>query len=168
MNLATHYYVKARDNYPWDLPEAIEALEYALSYDDTHAGTHCLAGRFYAEQEQNYAEAFYHFEQALVHDVNHIDTYYYYANALILYGEYAKAKKLLKHGKTVKGICISCVLVRLAMIQELKGNFCKAKTLLEKACEKSVCNEERSEIKTVLNRVNEKMGPQETDKPKKA
>lgn len=164
MNLATQYYVKARDHYPWDLPEAVEALEYALSYDDTHAGTHCLAGRYYAEQEQDFSQAFYHFEQALVHNVNHIDTYYYYANALITFGEFDRAKRLLEYGKTIKGICDSCILVKLALIQELKGNLYKAKKLLEKARLKSICNDERADIKATLTRVNDKLGVKEKSK----
>ncbi|NRA11714.1 MAG: hypothetical protein HRT57_07155 [Crocinitomicaceae bacterium] len=44
--LATQYYLKAKDNYPYDLPEAMESLEYAMSYNNEHAETHCLMGMF--------------------------------------------------------------------------------------------------------------------------
>tara|TARA_Y100000768_G_scaffold319786_1_gene255499 strand:+ start:420 stop:554 length:135 start_codon:yes stop_codon:yes gene_type:complete len=41
--LATKYFIKATDAYPFNLEETIEALDYALSYDETHAGAHCIA-----------------------------------------------------------------------------------------------------------------------------
>ena len=99
---ANSYYLKAKESYPWDLSESLEALEYAISYDETHAPAHSLLGQLYAEQLNNYEEAFYHFEQALILDIHYVETYYHFSDALIQYGELKRAKKLLKHAKKNK------------------------------------------------------------------
>jgi hypothetical protein len=38
MTAADKYYLKAKDYYPYEIEEALEALEYGLSADETHAG----------------------------------------------------------------------------------------------------------------------------------
>ena len=44
-NLANNYLFKALDAYPYDLEETIEALTYALSYDEKNTVALCLMGR---------------------------------------------------------------------------------------------------------------------------
>lgn len=155
--LATQYYLKAKDNYPYDLPEAMESLEYAMSYNNEHAGTHCLMGTFYYEQLNDFKEAFYHFEQAMIHDVEHIDTYYFFSMALIEYGEFDKAKTLLKHAETIKGICLSCVFERKALIHEKMGNLKKSEKQLLKAVSMSTSNCEIGNLNLDLERVRKKI-----------
>lgn len=156
-DLATTYYLKAKDSYPYDLEETFESLSYALSYDESHAASHCLMGRFYAEQAQDYTESFYHFEQALLKDMTYISTYYYYADALITYGEFDRVKRLLKYAKGVKGICLSCVLQRKALLKEKQGKLIKAKNLLNKAKQMSTNNGEISFIEEELKRIKSKI-----------
>ncbi len=156
--LASHYYIKARDVYPYDLQEALEAVGYALSYDDEHAGAHCLKGQMLFEQEKNFREAFYHFEQALVHDPEYIETYYCYADALIAYGEFDRAERLLDHAINVRGICQACILRQTALLKEYKGKYGKAIKLLNKAIKRSVHNGEIADLKDELKRVKEKLG----------
>ncbi|MBP6238275.1 MAG: hypothetical protein KA270_13100 [Saprospiraceae bacterium] len=50
MSSIDRYLVKALDAYPYNLEEAIESLDYALSGDNNNAATLCLYGRVYAEQ----------------------------------------------------------------------------------------------------------------------
>lgn len=38
------YYFEALDNYPYNLPDCLEALNYALSYDPEDADSLCLMG----------------------------------------------------------------------------------------------------------------------------
>ena len=52
MSSIDRYLVKAIDAYPYNLEEAIESLDYALSGDNNNAATLCLYGRVYAEQLQ--------------------------------------------------------------------------------------------------------------------
>jgi len=42
------YYFEALDNYPYSLPDCLEALNYALSYDPEDADSLCLMGRIYS------------------------------------------------------------------------------------------------------------------------
>jgi len=156
-DLATTYYLKAKDSYPYDLEETFESLSYALSYDENHAASHCLMGRFYAEQEQDINESIYHFEQALIHDMNYIETYYFYADVLIKYNEFERVKRLLNYAKNVKGICKSCVLQRKALMKEKQGKLSKAKKLLTKAKSISIHNGEISFLEDELKRVKNKL-----------
>ncbi|NNG27070.1 MAG: hypothetical protein HKM87_06060, partial [Ignavibacteriaceae bacterium] len=45
ITLADTFYLKALDLYPFELDQVIEALNYAISYDNDHAGAHCLLGK---------------------------------------------------------------------------------------------------------------------------
>lgn len=156
-NLATHYLIKAKDAYPYELADAMEALEYSLSYDDTNAAAHCLMGRMQLDQLKNYKEAFYHFEQALAADIDYCETYYYYADALVNYGDFDRAQKLLAYAKTIPGICKACILQRKSLIHEKKGDLIKAKKQLKKAMQISTNGNERYNLKEDLKRVQEKM-----------
>ena len=156
-NLATHYLIKAKDAYPYELAEAMEALEYSLSYGDTNAAAHCLMGRMQLDQLKNYKEAFYHFEKALVADIDHFETYYYYADALINYGDFERVKKLLSYAQQIPGICQACILQRKSMIHEKNGDLIKAKKQLKKALQLSTNGNERYNLKEDLKRVQEKM-----------
>jgi len=155
---ATQYYAKAMANYPWELDEVIEALNYALSYDNEHAGAYCLLGRIYSEQLIDFEDAFYYFEQALLHNINYINTYYFYSMSLIQYGDFAKAEILLNHGMKVKGICKACLTQRFALIYEMQGKLLKAKKLLRKAIALSINNEEIEGFRSDLKRVKDKIG----------
>ncbi|MCG8582088.1 MAG: hypothetical protein MI866_19340 [Bacteroidales bacterium] len=42
--LADQYFIKALDQYPYSLEEAIENLGYALSQDGEHSGANYLMG----------------------------------------------------------------------------------------------------------------------------
>jgi hypothetical protein len=48
------YYFEALDNYPYSLPDCLEALNYALSYDPEDADSLCLMGRIYSEMLSDY------------------------------------------------------------------------------------------------------------------
>jgi len=67
---ANFYFIKALDNYAYNFQEAIEALNFALSYDEEHAGAHCLMGRLCSEYLNTYDQAEVHFKRALFYDKN--------------------------------------------------------------------------------------------------
>ncbi|NOX48106.1 MAG: hypothetical protein GXO89_14125 [Chlorobi bacterium] len=166
-NLATQYYVKARDNYPYNLEEVLESLNYALSYDDEYAAAHCLMGMFYVEQIRDYDKAFQYFEQALVYDLNYLETYYHYPKALINFGDLVKARKILTYAQSIKGICQSCILQLQALVFEKNADFKKAKKLIEKALLISIDNEEISFLNDELKRINKKIKKRKTSVRKK-
>ena len=57
MSTTQKYILQAFDNYPYNLPEALEALEYALSSDPQNTIALTLMGRLYAEQLNEYEMA---------------------------------------------------------------------------------------------------------------
>jgi len=151
------YYLKALGNYPYNLPEAIENLNYALSYDDTCANSHCLMGKLYMEQLLNYEMAQYHFEQALCTDLHHIDTYYNFIWLSIKLEEYKQAKKLLRFARQIKGIYKPALLYAKANMHEKRGKFNAAKTVLKKAIYLSTYNSECKFFRDELGRIKRKL-----------
>ena len=68
-NLLDKYLFQALDAYPYNLEEAVESLNYALSYDDKNPIALCLMGQIYAENLRNYEEAKEYYQQALAADM---------------------------------------------------------------------------------------------------
>lgn len=157
ITLADTYYLKALDLYPYELDQVIEALNYAISYDNDHAGAHCLLGMLNLYQLGKYREAEDHFEKALASDIDNTETYYSYADLLIQIGEYGKAKKLIKYAYKIKGINVSRLKHFEGLIAEIKGNYLKAKEYMKLAYVNSYRKIEREFLKGELERVKSKM-----------
>ena len=161
ITLADTYYLKALNLYPYELDQVIEALNFAISYDDDHAGAHCLFGKLNMYQLGNFSKAEDHFEKALASDLNNVETYYSYAELLIQTGEYAKAKKLIKYAYKIKGINISRLKHNEGLIAEIKGDLEKAKTFMTFAYNGAYRKIERDFLKDELDRVTSKLKPPE-------
>lgn len=155
--LSNKYYLKACEAYPYYLSEALESLSYALSYESDHAGAHCLLGRLNMEQLKQFDKAQYHFEQALVSDMNFIATYEYYSFLLIQLREFLKAEKLIKYSYSIKGVNVAAMQYREGLLNEYQKNYKKARKLMKKAFDHSCNEEERGFIKTELERVESKL-----------
>ena len=155
--LANDYYLKALDNYPYCLPEFLEAINYALSYDENHADAHCLMGRFYMEELLKFDEAEAHFNSALENDVLHIITYYQYIRLMITIDDFDKAKRLIKFAKSIKGVSQTILLWRESNIYEIKGKFKKSLGCLNKALEISIFTCDIDFYKAEKTRVKEKL-----------
>ncbi|NQZ44658.1 MAG: hypothetical protein HRT65_10135 [Flavobacteriaceae bacterium] len=98
------YLFKALDAYPYELEEAIEALNYALSYDAKNVKALCMMGTIYAEQLGEYEAAKACFEEALEHDLESPYIYPDYIAVLILNEDLTQAQKVLEFALTVKGM----------------------------------------------------------------
>ncbi|WP_236687013.1 tetratricopeptide repeat protein [Elizabethkingia anophelis] len=66
------YYFEALDHYPYSIPDCVEALNYALSYDPQDADSLCLMARVYSEILKDYNTAKAYFEEAMKNDVTSI------------------------------------------------------------------------------------------------
>lgn len=166
LTLADQYYLKALDNYYYDLPEAIENLNYALSYNKDHTNANCLMGRVYSELLKNPELAIHYFEQALVTDLKNIEVISHYSNFLIDQREYEKAKKMLEYGFTIKGINKGMFLYYKALIEEYQQNYKKAKKILKLALVEVFSEKETNFIKDELSRVKEKIKRLKAEKTK--
>jgi len=131
LNAADQYYLKALDYYPYNLEEAVEALNYALGHDEDHCQANCLMGRVFMEQMKEYEMADYYFEKALMSDFTYPDTFKYYSLLKIWKGEMCKAQKIIDYSLRVRGMDRAVMLHRKAMVYEYTGRFFEAKLCLQ-------------------------------------
>ena len=100
-------YIQARDNYPYNVDECIEKLQYVIAADDEHAGAHCLMGQIYDDQLNDYKQAEYYYRMALYLDRDYTTTYYHYISRLIDMDRLDEALKIIDIGLTVPGIVVA-------------------------------------------------------------
>ncbi len=155
--LANTYYIKALDQYPYDLTEFLEAINYALSYDENDSDANCLMGRFNMEHLYNFDQAKYYFEKSLSNDINHIQTYYYFIRWAIDINDFDFAKRLINFAATIPGICHATLIHRRATIAEKKGNFKKAVKLYNRAINTTIFNSDTDFFKNEKARVKSKI-----------
>lgn len=141
MSSIDKYLVKALDAYPYNLEEAIESLDYALSGDDHNAATLCLYGRVYAEQLQDHTTAKTYFQDALAADIKAVFVYPYFIQLLIDFDEDVEAEKLIHFALRVKGIDKPLILSKLIILKEKTRSFKEAKQWIKKL-KKVVLNDE--------------------------
>ena len=132
MSSIDKYLVKALDAYPYNLEEAIESLDYALSGDNNNAATLCLYGRVYAEQLQDYATAKTYFQDALAADIKAVFVYPYFIQLLIDFDEDVEAGKLIDFALTVKGIDKPLTISKLIILKEKLGQYKETKRCIAK------------------------------------
>ena len=101
METTNMYLIKALDAYPYSLEEALESLNYALSYEPENAQALFLMGRFYAEQLQDLDNALGYYEAALASEINLNKAFPYYLDALIKNEDLDTAQKFLDFALTV-------------------------------------------------------------------
>lgn len=132
MSSIDKYLIKALDAYPYNLEEAIESLDYALSGDHNNAATLCLYGRVYAEQLQDYDTAKMYFQDALAADIKAVFVYPYFIQLLIDFDEDAEAEKLIDFALTIKGIDKPLIISKLIVLKEKMLAFKEAKQWIKK------------------------------------
>lgn len=134
MNLTKNkYYFEALDCYPYNLPDCLEALNYALSYDPEDADALCLMGRIHSEVLKNYEKAKEYFEEAMLFDIANINTPQYYINCLIENEDFAEAEKLINYALKIKGIDKSILLFSRSLLSEKRGSFSNALYFINEA-----------------------------------
>jgi tetratricopeptide (TPR) repeat protein len=157
VSLADQYYLKALDNYNYNIAEVIENLNYALSYNRDHADANCLMGRVYSEQIYNPDLAAGYFEQALSNDLTNIEAIRCYIRLLIRQNEYDKAKKMVDYGYTIKGINKAMLMHFEALLAEHQKNYDEAKKILKSALNEAFSVSETEFLKSEITRVKEKI-----------
>jgi len=157
LTLADQYYIKAIDNYPYNLEESVENLNYALSYGKDHAGVNCLMGRFYFEQLKDLETAEYYFQNALASDLSHLDTFVWYSMLLIQQRKFSSALKLINQSYKIKGVDLSVMFRLKALVYEYQKQYKKSIQLLKKAYQESFNEEDNQFIKSEIARVKKKL-----------
>lgn len=117
------YYFQALDNFPYNMQETIEALNYALSYDGQNAESLCLLGRVYAEVLKDYETAKSHFAEALQENMDSVSTPIPYIYCLINNDDFDEAEKLIDFALKIKGIDKATIYYQKSVILEKQGKL---------------------------------------------
>ncbi len=150
------YLVKALDNYPYNMEECFESLNYALSYDENNAVGLCLMGKVQAELFRNIPLAIEYFEQALAADLSYAETYRHYMNVLIATEQLEKAKAFLNFSKGKIPYRKAELLLFEALILEREHKWKKALKVLGKALGNAYSECMIEEIDRVKSRIERK------------
>jgi len=127
------YYFEALDNYPYSLPDCLEALNYALSYDPEDADSLCLMGRIYSEMLTDYERAKMYFEEAMQCNVTNLNTPQHYIKCLLDNEDLDEAEKLIHYALKIKGIDKAKILILKSQLFEIKLEYKKALKPLKEA-----------------------------------
>jgi len=127
------YYFEALDNYPYSLPDCLEALNYALSYDPEDADSLCLMGRIYSEMLSDYENAKLYFEEAMQCDITNLNVPQYYIKCLLDNEDFHEAEKLIAYSLKIKGIDKATIWFYRSLLSEKRGSFANALKFLNEA-----------------------------------
>ncbi|WP_299434290.1 hypothetical protein [uncultured Aquimarina sp.] len=166
-NLLDKYLFQALDAYPYNLEEAVESLNYALSYDDKNPIALCLMGQIYAESLKNYETAKEYYQQALAEDIYALDVYPKYINVLLWNEDYDEAEKLIDFALTLKGTDKAVLYLQKGILFEQKTAYKKALKVLKIAKIHTYNNYFISDIEGDEKRIKDKMPKKKNKKKKK-
>lgn len=149
-------YIQARDNYPYNVDECIEKLQYVIAADDEHAGAHCLMGRIYEEQLDDYRQAKYYYQMTLYLDKDYAPVYNHYALLLIHLGEFDEAHRVIDIGLKVKGVDTAQMIYLKGLLYEKYEMYSTALGLYQDAKRQCLNNDFMDSMDGHIKRVKEK------------
>lgn len=158
------YVLKALDAYPYNLEEASESLEYALSYDSEDTTALCLMGRMHGEIFKDFETSKNYYLEALAINVHAIEIYPHYINVLIWNEDYTDAEKFIDFALGVKGTDKAWLLYRKACLYETLKKWKKAQQLIKEAREIANYTTIIDWLKTLEERVKTKTAEKEKEK----
>ena len=161
-NLLDKYIYQALDAYPNYLEETIEALNYALSYDDKNPIALSLMGQIHAEKLRDYEGAKKYYQQALSEDLYCLDVYPKYIQVLLLNEDLNEAEKLIEFALTIKGINKALILLKKAILFERKGKYKKALSLVKLSKQYNYDNSFLELIESDKKRIKDKIPKKKT------
>lgn len=167
LTIGDQYYLKALDWYRWNLEQATESLQYALSYDPDHVQANCLMGRLYMERMKDYWAATHYFDKALAADINYVDTYKYYSLLCIWQGKYDKALKIIDYGMKIRGMDTSVLHYHLSVMASYQKKWKKAIGHLENALILTHNEDQVWQLEQELIRLQKKVKKRKSKKKKK-
>jgi tetratricopeptide (TPR) repeat protein len=133
MTAADKYYIKARDSYPYEIDEALEALEYGLSVDETHPALLTLRGEIYHKVLCQFDAAADCFSWAVYYAPGYVDAWYQFIDLQLTVGDPTKAADLIKRVLTVRGINKGRVWHAEALLLEKQAKYEQALACIKEA-----------------------------------
>ncbi|MBC3845591.1 hypothetical protein H8K90_04280 [Winogradskyella echinorum] len=155
-NLHNIHLFRAIEAYPWELERAVEALNYALSYDPENVKALHLMAKVHYEQLGDNETAKKYFETALASRLNIPDVYPDYIRLLINNHDFKEAQRLIDFAKTVKGIDRASIALTQGQLYESIAKYEDAEKVLKDAKQLALNDDFISFVDTVLSRVKKK------------
>ncbi|WP_430813751.1 tetratricopeptide repeat protein [Carboxylicivirga sp. RSCT41] len=151
--LADQYFIKALDQYPYSLEEAIENLGYALSQNGEHSGANYLMGKLHQEQMNDFSKAETYYLKALAGNQDDLNVCMAYIHLLIVIKEFDKAQNLIAYANKIKGVDLSKTYSFQALIHESQRDYEQALVLFKKARFEAYNEECMTHINNEIKRV---------------
>lgn len=161
------YYFQALDNFPFNMEETIEALNYALSYDEKDSDCLVLMAKVYAEVMEEYETAKEYFSLAMEYNLNNLKIYAPYADCLIQNEDFDEAERLLDFAMKLKGIDRSGLWLNKAKIADMHRNKREINRCIKEAKASTKTVEQLEAIENYENFIERKY-PRTTTSPKKS
>jgi len=155
--LTNNYVFKALENYPYDLEEVMEALNYALSYDDKNTMALTLMGKVHAEKLYKYEEAIAYYKLALAENIYAFEVYAPYINTLLWNEDYKEVEAFIDFSITVKGSDKALLYLKKAILHEQLKEYKKALTFIKLAKEYTFNSEFMADLTIEKDRIKGKM-----------
>lgn len=127
------YLFRALEAYPYELEKAVEALNFALSFNPESVKALCLMAKIQNEQLNNITLAKTYYEQAICVNMYDPEIYPDYIRLFINNGEYAEAEKLIDFALDFKGTKRANILLVQASLLEAQKAYDKAEDVLQEA-----------------------------------
>lgn len=158
------YLIKALAAYPYELEEAVESLNYALSYDANNVQALCLMGRIYSDHLRDVATAKEYYAAAMASNMEYAALYPAYARVLIINDDFDEVKKLIDFGLTIKGADKAALHLVQGQAYEAQGLYEQAKASFKTAKQEGLNNDFISFVENELARVKKKMSKKKKSK----
>jgi tetratricopeptide (TPR) repeat protein len=149
-------YIQARDNYPYNVDECIEKLQYVIAADDEHAGAHFLMGCIYEEQLEDYKQAEHYYRKTIYLDPEHLSVYYQFARMLINRFRLEDAQKVIDKGNKAAGIDLAVMASLQGFVYERHNMYKKAIEYYTEAKTIALNNDFISDMDSHIKRVKDK------------
>ncbi len=150
------YLLRALDAYPYELAQAMESLQYALSFEPDNPKALCLMAKIQVEQLGDYEVAKDYFERAVASRPDAPEIYPDFIRLLVNYEDFDEAQKLIDFAKTVKGIDMAGMELAQGMLYEATGRFSEAEDTLKEAKQFAMNSEFIYYVDEVISRVSKK------------
>ena len=164
MNTHNLYLFKALEAYPWELEKAVEALQYALSYEPENVTALCLMARVYAEQLEDFEMAKMYFEKAIAANIQMPKIYPPYIRALLLNDDFDEAQKVIDFAMTLKATDKGTLYLLQGQLFENLHTYEKAEKALKEARNVGLNTDFIEFVERELERVTKKRERQNREK----
>lgn len=155
------------ENYPYNLEETIEALNYALSYDRNSTDALCLMGRVYAEKLRDYETAKEYYREALQVNVKALNVFPHFINVLIWNEDYDDAERFIDYALTVKGSNKGLMYLKKAWLLECQKAYKEALKTVKLAKENTYDSDLMYYVDETEKRIKDKMPKKPSTKKSK-